>query len=135
MKINVVISAFFVLGLLAGCRSENKEDYYYPSKTVVPGDTTKTVVNPVTCDTANVTFSESVRPILDEHCMKCHYEGNGERPEFHDFNTFRLYAQAGIVMNLITHKEEPFMPKDNPKLSDCKINTIRIWIEKGMKND
>ncbi len=92
---------------------------------------------PVTCDTTNVRYSVEVVNILKDNCYVCHAPG---------------FVQGGIVLNNYTAVKNLVnngklfgsidwlsgfsrMPKNQPKLNDCNIATIRTWIRNGAPNN
>jgi len=89
------------------------------------------------CDTTNVTFSGTIRPIIELNCYGCH---SGQQPSggisLTDYNNVVVQANNGYLLSAVSHDPgfSP-MPKNAPKLADCKINEIRIWIENGTPNN
>jgi hypothetical protein len=89
------------------------------------------------CDTTNVTFAEQVWPIIETTCYGCH---SGSSPGGNIY--LRNHAEIVTAVNggrfwgAINH-EPGFsrMPKVGPKLPDCDLATIRIWIEDGMPDN
>ena len=98
-------------------------------------DTVEELYPQVTCDTANVTYSGTIKPLLDQYCATsgCH---NAPTPTGWDFTRHDRVKQAATVNNRllrsITHSTgAAAMPKDMPKLDDCAIAKFRIWIDAG----
>ena len=89
------------------------------------------------CDTTNVTFSGSVWPTIELNCIGCH---SGAEPSGNvlltDYNAVVVQANNGRLFGAINH-ENGFapMPKNAPKLIDCKIDQVKIWIENGTPNN
>ena len=102
------------------------------------------------CDrTSPVSYSKDVRPIIDEHCMKCHKAG-GEGEEKSGLN-METYADlmkgtkfgpmivpgdafGSNLIVLIEGRADPsiHMPRDeHGPLSEPEIATIKNWIEQG----
>src|SRR6185437_8804438 len=90
-----------------------------------------------------ITYAEHVQPIFREHCFTCHSQdtaksdlaldnfaavmrggASGEVIEAGDPDNSRLWA-------LISHKETPEMPPQQPKLADAKLDLIKQWISGG----
>jgi len=107
--------------ILISCTYHNEEDLYGPQ----------------ICDTSNVSYNLDVKPIFVESCYGCHskplqdgtYDGN-----------FNITDTAQIQIRVKNDKlrkyinwEVPnfYMPKDAPKLSDCRIRAIETWINRG----
>ncbi len=85
------------------------------------------------CDTADVTFSASVFPLIQTHCTGCH---SGPTPQ--GGLSLTNYAQISSTANsgLLIHAVEGTggitpMPLYQPSLSDCAIRTLKIWIADG----
>lgn len=107
----------------ASCYYDNEEALY-------PGYNTA-------CDTANVTYSTTIAPILSNNCLSCHSNasagtlGNNLRLE----NYADVMANATAVAGSIKHSGSYSpMPKNGGKLKDCSIKQFDIWIRKGMPN-
>ncbi len=102
------------------------------------------------CDnTTKVSYSKDVRPILDEHCLKCH-EAGGEGEEKSGLN-METYANlmkgtkfgpmivpgdsfGSNLVVLIEGRADPsiHMPRDeHGPLSESEIATIKTWIDQG----
>src|SRR3954468_23921738 len=90
-----------------------------------------------------VTFADQVAPILRSRCNSCH---NGDKQKGGlNLETFGAAMQGGgsgkvvepgdpdssHLLPLVTHKDEPKMPPNAPKIPDAEIATIRAWIEGG----
>lgn len=89
------------------------------------------------CDTTNVTYSGTIWPLIELNCYGCH---SGSQPSggilLVDYNSVVIQANNGKLFGAVNHDTgfEP-MPKNAPKLSDCKIDQIKIWIEDGTPNN
>lgn len=85
---------------------------------------------PDDCDTLNVTYPESVYPVLNKYCISCH---SGASPSaglnLTDYNAVAFIAENGTLLGVIRH-EAGFspMPQSAPKISDCDISKVEIWI-------
>lgn len=89
--------------------------------------------------TANPTFTKDVAPIVFQHCAACHRAG-GPAP-------FRLLDYADVTKRasqVVTATQQRLMPPWLPepghgefandrRLSDAQIETIRRWVELGMR--
>lgn len=90
-----------------------------------------------TCDSSNVTFSGSVKPILANKCGGCH---GGAAPS----GGINLSTHAGVqakvadgrLWGAINHSTgfQP-MPRGGAKLSDCELAQFRKWISAGAPNN
>lgn len=93
-------------------------------------------------DTIAITYTKHIQPILNQHCGTsdngCHsaiVSGGNNMP----LNTYAAVNQLeidipGYLLSSITHDDPlniPPMPLNGGKLSDCKINKFRLWINQG----
>lgn len=90
-----------------------------------------------TCNTSNVTFSASVKPILQTYCNGCHA---GSSPLGNvDYNTYsgvKVSATNGELLGSIQHASGySAMPQNANKLSACNIATIKAWVDAGAPNN
>jgi len=94
------------------------------------------------CDTAVVKYSNQVVGILNTRCNSCHdnanapLSGGGVSWEGYANISTHLNSGATYFMQCIKHDVggDP-MPTNAPKLSDCEIRTIEIWIRNGYPNN
>jgi len=89
------------------------------------------------CDTNNVTFSASVWPMININCTGCHNGSSaGGGVQITNYNDVVAIADNGSLLGTISHSSgyNP-MPKNGNKLSDCKIDVVRIWIDNGTPNN
>jgi hypothetical protein len=90
------------------------------------------------CDSSNITYSQDIQPLMLQHCgtdNACHSTAlstNDTPLDSYELDT--LFAGTGQLLNSITSQngEDPKMPKDGDKLSECDVNKIRAWINQGM---
>jgi hypothetical protein len=113
------ISAFF-----NSCYYD-KEDYLYPT----PHNQTGGV-----CDTTNVTYNLTIKPIVESNCVGCH--SSGASFNFSDFSSLSSYLSANTqkFLDNINYVSSQHMPPSN-KLNDCYLNQTRIWIQAGYPNN
>lgn len=96
------------------------------------------------CDTMNVTYALTVKPIIEKNCYECHSTTatNPEKPGyafFNDFNELQNYATQKSVADAnyttlqaaIRHIGSIKMPQNRAQLSECDIRKIEIWIKQG----
>lgn len=91
------------------------------------------------CDTTNVTFSTSVKPLIDLRCKGCHGPNNpGGGVKLTNYDEIKTVALSGELYGTITHnpnyKPMPY-PEGNAMMPQCEIDVIRIWIEDGVPNN
>ncbi len=117
---------FGVIWLASGCYYDN-EEYLYPE-----------VNNP--CDTVNITYSKSIVPILANNCLSCHSNasaaGLGGNIKLENYADVKTHADDHKLLGSISQSSGFFaMPLGAPKLDDCKITTVRLWINAGAPNN
>lgn len=89
------------------------------------------------CDTTNVTFSNNVQPIIQKNCQGCHSGTNAPLGILlTNYSEINSRMQSGELLAVIKH-ESPYtpMPYQLPKLNQCLIDQIEIWIDNGANND
>jgi len=93
---------------------------------------------------AKITYDDHIKPIFREHCTSCHNANDkksglaldsfqavmtggsgGASVVAGDLDSSRLYA-------LTAHNEQPFMPPNQDKIPQPKIDLLKVWIEQGM---
>ncbi len=92
-------------------------------------------------------FAKHVRTILIDNCLKCH--GGAKTQKGFDLSSRETLLKGGEngpvvevgnakdsrLVALINHKEKPFMPSKEDKLSDDKLAKIAEWIDLGAPYD
>jgi len=92
------------------------------------------------CDTTNVTFSNSVIPILQQHCYSCHDNSNapafGNNIKMQDYTDVKSSVDDGSLVGAVKHLSgySP-MPKGGGKIPGCSILIIEKWIKEGAINN
>lgn len=89
------------------------------------------------CATENVSYSMTIAPILQNTCLGCH-SGNPPSGGI-DLTTHagvRTVALNGRLVGAVSHDPAySAMPQGGQKLSDCKIDQIRAWVDAGAPNN
>ena len=94
-------------------------------------------------DGPKMTYADHVQAIFREHCLICHNQNekkgglaldnyaatmeggsSGEVVFAGDLDSSRLWA-------LVSHGEQPYMPPNQDRIADAKIDVIKRWIEGG----
>ena len=116
----LLILAMLFTFVLPGCYYDNEEELYGNN-----------------CDTTNVTFSLSVKPIIDGSCNSCHSTISAQGGIVLDNHTaLKGFADSGQLSGAINHQTGySAMPKGGAKLSDCSISIIDKWIADGSPNN
>lgn len=117
-QIKIALLSVFALALAtSSCYYDNEEDLYLGSSN---------------CDTANVTYSASVAPIMAGYCNSCH-SGTSPSGNVKTDSYSSVVANSIRIQGAVNHKSgfSP-MPQGEAKLSSCSLSVIDIWIRKGM---
>ena len=93
-----------------------------------------------------VTYVDDVKPILRQYCLKCH--GNDEQNadlNLQNYASLLEGGSAGVVVKAgqsgasllylaITNQDDAArMPPESPPIATAAINTIRSWIDTGLR--
>lgn len=127
MGIKYFAAVFSALFFFTSCTYEKVE-------VVVPVIDTTTV-----CDTSAITYTKDIQPLMLLHCGTdngnvCHNLDAGSEFPLNTYEFDTLFAGTGQILTSITSQngEEPKMPKEGDKLSECDVNKIKAWINQGM---
>lgn len=90
------------------------------------------------CDTANVSFSQDVLPIIQNNCFSgCH---NGASPTsgftLESYNDVKKKVDDGRLVGAV--KQEPgfvAMPLNQAPISECDQSLIEAWVNQGAPNN
>ena len=122
---NSWLGLIIVMTALGGCYYDKKE-ILYPANT--------------NCDTANITFSQKIHPILDQRCSSCHgarvYQSLGGGYNLDGYvNASNYSSPSGALLKTVQGDPSvPLMPPSG-KLSDCEILQIQKWVNSGAANN
>ncbi len=91
------------------------------------------------CDTTNVHYNATVRPIIVANCLNqgCHTSGNPSGGfNFETHASFIAAIPGNRLVNAINYRAggSKNMPPTG-KLPDCDIRKIEAWIARGNPND
>ena len=90
------------------------------------------------CDTVNMTYMADIQPIIAANCYGCHGDGPVLQAgiDLRVYETIKKQADNGNLIGTITHASGyPAMPFNQPKLSDCNINKIKDWVNRGAEDN
>lgn len=89
------------------------------------------------CDTLNVSFANTINPLIQNTCLGCHSGSNpGKGLNFSTHAGVRQAAQSGQLIGALTHSPGySAMPVGMDKLDDCAIAKIKSWINAGSPNN
>jgi hypothetical protein len=119
----VMVLGIVTVAIFNSCYYD-KEDFLYPQRTNQQGN----------CDTTNVTYSGTVKPIFDNNCKGCH--GSGTPYNYDGYAQLSSYFAANsqkFLDNINYAGAQPMPPSG--KLNDCYLKQIRIWIQAGYPNN
>ncbi len=122
-SITVLLAVGLVIVLVSatGCYYD-KEEKLYPQ---------------TVCDTATVTYSSSVVPILLSNCTVCH---GGNTPsagiKLDTYAGVKLQADNGRLWGAVSQATSfSPMPKNGTKLNTCNLTKIKKWLDAGALNN
>jgi mono/diheme cytochrome c family protein len=99
----------------------DKEDVLYPS---------------TSCDTATVTYSQTINPIMVGNCNICHSKALANGGVVTDnWDSLSSVARRGKLWPAVSHTGPKPMPQGADKLSDCNLGKIKKWINEGSLNN
>ena len=118
---NKLIFTIIITTIVSGCYYDN-EEVLYPTN----GN----------CDTTNVTYTNTIQPIMSQSCTGCH--GSSSPSGGIDLTTYSLVrasAEDGSLYGSMSFQSgySP-MPKNGNKSPDCTLNKIQAWINQGYPN-
>ena len=120
--IALLVAGLFVVAVSnTGCYYD-KEEILYPQ---------------TVCDTANVTYSGSVVPILLSNCTVCH---GGSTPsagiKLDTYADVKVQVTNGRLWGAVSQAVSfSPMPKNATKMSTCNLTKIKKWIDAGAPNN
>ena len=90
---------------------------------------------------APVSFHKDIRPLLENHCAMCH--SADARSGGFQVTSFATLLKAVIpgkpdespLVQYLTGRRQPRMPKEMPPLNPSEIGAIRKWIAEGARDD
>jgi mono/diheme cytochrome c family protein len=89
------------------------------------------------CDTTDVTYALSIKPLLDTRCKGCHSGGQpANNMTIEDYSDAATLASNGMLLAVVEHQQGVTpMPYNQPQLPDCEIAKLRIWVDDGFPNN
>ncbi len=115
----------FFPAILICCQYNNEEDLYGRKEN---------------CDTSNVTYSQTIKPLLTNNCYSCHSADRagsfGEGINLETYSELVSVANSGKLLGALEHLPGyDAMPQGGAKLDDCTIEKIKVWINSGALNN
>ncbi len=111
-----ILGVAICLSMLAGCYYDNKEELY-----------PNTYGTQITCDTTNLTYTNSIKTIIDGNCATSSCHGVGA--SFPDLTTY-INVTSNITRVKARAIDLKTMPASGP-LPVCEINKLQAWINAG----
>jgi hypothetical protein len=122
-----LFGVFLLLSFVSSCYYDNEEELYpEPAKP---------------CDTTSVTYSTSVKPILDTKCAVagCHNaqaQAAGINLSSHaGIQNYLEVSADRFISSIARDGNASEMPKGGNKLPECEITLIRTWVNAGFPNN
>jgi len=86
------------------------------------------------CDSAEFSWSKTIKPIIETYCKGCHNAGDpGGGIDLSTYAGVRATAANGALAGSIRHDAGAgHMPEAGRKLEECQIKQIENWIAAGM---
>ncbi len=89
------------------------------------------------CDTVNVSFSQTLQPIINSHCKGCH---SGSTPagniSLENYSAVKTMALNGKLYGVISWSNNfSNMPKGGNQLDSCTVSKFKSWIDAGVLNN
>ena len=112
------------MSVMSSCYYDNEEDLYEDYYAAQQ------------CDTVNVSYQESVKPIIETNCLNptCHKAGGGAPGIFTNYAGVREKVDDGtFYQRTIIDRDMP--PRDRPALNNCQLSLIKAWIDQGARNN
>jgi len=120
MKYKLSTVAIVVMIFVSSCYYDNAEELY-PSEP---------------CNTANVTYSGDIQPLVDSRCNSCHSAATKSGGvDLEGYTALKVYVDNGKFLSSVTHDGNASTMPPGDKLIDCSINKIQQWINDGAPNN
>jgi hypothetical protein len=122
LKLGHILIIVSILTLwFASCENQNEEDLF----------------GQMGCDTNQVSYSDYVKPLLEDHCYRCHSAPNLIAPfSLEGYANVQIRVSSGQLYGALNHIQgyQP-MPRGEPKLPECDLAKIYSWIRDGAPNN
>jgi mono/diheme cytochrome c family protein len=90
------------------------------------------------CDTSSVTYSQTIRPILNAECIGCHTVAadTNMNVDLSNYAGVQKAVESGQLYGSVTHSlGYSQMPSINDTLTKCQLLQIQDWIDNGALNN
>lgn len=118
-----------VLLIIAGLSLIIQSCYYDNQQEIHPSNT-------ASCDTTAITYANQIKTIIQTQCPNCH---SGTSPSgginLDTYEGVKTVVANGRLYGAINYTSgfRPMPPTQ--KMSDCEINSIKIWMDAGALNN
>lgn len=107
-----------LIGLLMTSCYYDSEEYLYPQTAV--------------CDTSNVLFSNTIKPVIDDYCVSCHSGGTPSgNVSLENYDQIKTHALDGHLMDALYGTGGAQQMPPGGSLSTCNLAKFKIWITAG----
>jgi mono/diheme cytochrome c family protein len=107
-----------------GCYYDNEEELYPEVSS---------------CDTAAVSYSTKLLPIIEDQCIGCHsaaaYQAAGGGYNLEGYTNVKASVDDNTFLPAINQTGNFPMPKGGNKLDNCTIAQFQAWINAGAPNN
>jgi cytochrome c5 len=118
----VLILCCSIALLLVSCKNDNEEETFSNNNGGSGGTTT--------CDTANVSFSKVIMPMIQNNCLSCH---NSTSPKLSNYD--QIAQNATRILGAIKHQPGYKAMPPGGSLPQCNILQFEAWVKQGKKNN
>lgn len=89
------------------------------------------------CDTATITFSGSITPIIQANCLNCHNPNvlNGGLDLSTHSNVVDAIQNRNLLQRINHENGFPPMPPSGTQLSACNLRKFDKWVDAGLPNN
>jgi hypothetical protein len=109
------------VSLLSSCYYDNEEELYEYYNNLNP------------CDTAAVSFSADIMPMIQGNCVAgCHVAGGTGAGIFENYLEVKAKVDNGSLLQRVVVTQD--MPPAGA-LTDCQIALVQAWILNGAQNN
>ena len=117
-----LVGMTFISIVFSGCYYDNEQQlyqYYYTNNQ---------------CDTSNVTFSQTIFPVIQATCAisGCLVAGGTGNGIYDNYAGVKEKVDNGSFLARVIQQRN--MPPGAP-LTDCQINQMRVWLNAGAPNN
>jgi uncharacterized membrane protein len=90
--------------------------------------------NEVAGQVTNPTYSQTIKPIMDNNCVQCHSKEADLFPILDTYEAVKIATQTGDVICRIDDQSCGRVMPQAGKMADVKINNIKKWAKDGFPN-